>query len=76
MAEAYPQSSFTCIDYDEPSIECAKANAQEAGVSNVEFQVATSKEFDGSFDVSQKKQLTIVMAIAPPQMRTHTRNTK
>ena len=51
MAEAFPQSTFTCIDYDEPSIECAKANAKEAGVSNMDFDVATSKEFPGTYDV-------------------------
>ena len=51
MAASFPQSTFTGIDYDEPSIESARANAREAGVSNVDFQVAASKEFDGTYDV-------------------------
>jgi SAM-dependent methyltransferase len=51
MAASFPKSTFTCIDYDEPSIECAMANAKEAGVSNVNAQVATSKEFEGTYDV-------------------------
>jgi len=51
MAGAFPQSTFTCIDYDEPSIECARANAREAGATNVDFQVAASKEFEGTYDV-------------------------
>ena len=51
MAASFPKSTFTCIDYDEPSIEAARANVRETGVSNVDFQVAASKEFDGTYDV-------------------------
>ena len=47
MAEAYPQSIIVGIDFHEPSIEEAKAKAAEAGVSNIDFQVAMAQDFDG-----------------------------
>ena len=47
MAQAYPNSSFVGIDYHAPSIEAARAKAAEAGVSNVEFQVAKAQDFAG-----------------------------
>ena len=47
MAQAYPNSTIVGIDYHAPSIEAAKAKAAEAGVSNVEFQVAKAQDFAG-----------------------------
>lgn len=47
MAQAYPQSEFHGYDYHAPSIEIAKANAQEAGVSNAHFHVATAQDYGG-----------------------------
>ncbi len=47
MAQAYPNSTVVGIDYHEPSIEEARAKAAEAGVTNVEFQVARAQDFAG-----------------------------
>lgn len=47
MAEAYPESTIVGIDFHAPSIEEAKAKAVEAGVSNIEFQVAKAQDFNG-----------------------------
>jgi 2-polyprenyl-3-methyl-5-hydroxy-6-metoxy-1,4-benzoquinol methylase len=47
MAQAYPNSTIVGIDYHAPSIEAAKAQAAEAGVTNVEFQVAKAQDFAG-----------------------------
>jgi len=47
MAQAYPNSTIVGIDYHAPSIEAARAKAAEAGVSNVEFQVARAQDFAG-----------------------------
>ena len=47
MAQAYPNSTIVGIDYHAPSIEAAKAKAAEAGVSNVEFQLARAQDFAG-----------------------------
>jgi 2-polyprenyl-3-methyl-5-hydroxy-6-metoxy-1,4-benzoquinol methylase len=47
MAQAYPNSTIVGIDYHAPSIEAAKAKAAEAGVTNVEFQVARAQDFAG-----------------------------
>lgn len=47
MAKAYPNSTFHGIDFHEPSIADAKRNAAEAGVTNVDFQVASAQDFAG-----------------------------
>lgn len=47
MAKVYPSSTIHGIDFHEPSIEEARKKAAEAGVSNVEFHVATAQDFDG-----------------------------
>ncbi|QZD93414.1 methyltransferase domain-containing protein [Qipengyuania xiapuensis] len=47
MAKAYPSSTIHGIDFHEPSIEEARRKAAEAGVTNVEFHVATAQDFDG-----------------------------
>ncbi len=48
MAQAYPNSTFVGIDAHEPSIETARARAEAAGVTNVRFEVATSKSFNSA----------------------------
>lgn len=48
MAQAYPNSTIIGIDYHAPSIDAARAKAAEAGVSNVEFQVAKAQDFAGA----------------------------
>lgn len=47
MAQAFPESTFVGIDFHEPSIEKARKQASEAGVDNVEFQVASAQDFSG-----------------------------
>lgn len=47
MAQAYPNSTVVGIDYHAPSIDQARKKAADAGVSNVEFQVASAQDFAG-----------------------------
>lgn len=47
MAQAYPNSTFVGIDFHEPSIAHAKAQAREAGVANASFEVATAQDYPG-----------------------------
>lgn len=48
MAQAYPKSHFTGIDYHPASIERARAAAKDAGVDDrVRFEVAAAKDFGG-----------------------------
>ncbi|WP_367870764.1 class I SAM-dependent methyltransferase [Luteolibacter sp. Populi] len=47
MAKAFPKSKFIGFDLHPASIECARHHAAEEGVMNVEFQVATAKNFPG-----------------------------
>ena len=48
MGQAFPNSTFVGFDYHEPSVERARALAQEAGVAEwVTFEVALAKEFPG-----------------------------
>jgi 2-polyprenyl-3-methyl-5-hydroxy-6-metoxy-1,4-benzoquinol methylase len=47
LAQAYPKSTIHGIDFHAPSIEEAKRKAAEAGVTNVEFQVAKAQDFAG-----------------------------
>lgn len=48
MAEAFPASEFHGFDYHPASIERAREAAAEAGVDNVEFEVATAKDYPGT----------------------------
>jgi 2-polyprenyl-3-methyl-5-hydroxy-6-metoxy-1,4-benzoquinol methylase len=48
MAEAFPNSTIYGFDFHPPSIEEASAKAKAAGVTNVEFEVVTAKEFPGT----------------------------
>lgn len=47
MAEAYPNSTVYGFDFHEPSIEEARAKAKAAGLDNVNFEVASAKDFPG-----------------------------
>jgi ubiquinone/menaquinone biosynthesis C-methylase UbiE len=47
MAQAFPESTFVGFDFHESSVERARQTAKEAGVTNVSFEVATSKDFPG-----------------------------
>ena len=38
MAQAFPNSTFTGVDFHAPSVEAARAKAREAGVTNVELR--------------------------------------
>lgn len=53
MAEAFPASSFHGFDFHGPSVETARARAEEAGVSaNARFEVAPAKDLpEGGFDL-------------------------
>ena len=52
MAEAYPEAEFVGFDYHDASIDAARKAAAEAGVSDrVRFDVATAKDFTGSYDL-------------------------
>ncbi|HEX8569966.1 MAG TPA: class I SAM-dependent methyltransferase [Caulobacteraceae bacterium] len=47
MARAFPNSLFAGFDYHPESIERARAAAEEAGLWNVSFNVASAKDFPG-----------------------------
>ena len=52
LAQAYPQARITGLDFHAPSIETARARAEEAGVSDrTAFEVADAKSYQGTFDV-------------------------
>ncbi len=47
MAKAYPNSKFHGFDLHPASIAAAKKHAENQGVANIEFQMATAKDFPG-----------------------------
>lgn len=52
MAKAFPRSTFVGFDYHRPSVERARERAREAGVGDrVTFEVASAKDFPGSYDL-------------------------
>ncbi len=51
MARAFPDSSFTGLDFHAPSVEAARANAAELGLENVSFEVASADGYSGPFDL-------------------------
>jgi 2-polyprenyl-3-methyl-5-hydroxy-6-metoxy-1,4-benzoquinol methylase len=52
MAQAYPNSQFAGFDYHEPSVATARLRAREAGIDQrVRFEVATAKDYRGSYDL-------------------------
>ncbi|MGK7874914.1 MAG: class I SAM-dependent methyltransferase [Xenococcaceae cyanobacterium] len=48
MAEAFPNSQFFGFDFHEPSISQARQLAQEKGLDNLTFSVATAKSYPGN----------------------------
>ena len=48
MAQAFPKSTFIGFDFHEPSVDRANQLAMESGLTNVRFNVATSKHFPGN----------------------------
>jgi 2-polyprenyl-3-methyl-5-hydroxy-6-metoxy-1,4-benzoquinol methylase len=48
MATAFPKSTFIGIDSHNKSIEKASLRAKEAGLTNVSFKLASSKDFPGN----------------------------
>jgi SAM-dependent methyltransferase len=52
LGGAYPQSTVIGFDAHDGSIDAARKRAAEAGLADrVEFEVATAKGFDGTFDL-------------------------
>lgn len=52
MAKAFPRSLFVGYDYHAPSIETARRRAAEAGVGNVQFEVADASGYaERDFDL-------------------------
>ncbi len=52
LAEAFPASCFVGYDFHGPSIARAREHAEQAGLRNVRFEVATAKGYEGGdFDV-------------------------
>jgi SAM-dependent methyltransferase len=47
LAQAFPETIVYGFDFHEPSIREARAKAKAAGIKNVEFQVASAKDFPG-----------------------------
>ena len=45
IAQNFPNSTVIGYDFHAPSIKAAKAKAKEAGVANIEFHVATAKDY-------------------------------
>ncbi len=48
MAQTYPESRFTGIDFSEDAIAAARAGAGDLGLTNAEFVVADAADLDGS----------------------------
>ncbi len=48
MAEAFPNSEFVGFDIHGPSIEQAQGLAEEAGLSNIRFELASAKTYSGT----------------------------
>ncbi len=54
MARAFPKSRFSGFDNHAPSIGCARARAEGAGLKNITFDVADATRFDapsGGYDL-------------------------
>ena len=52
MASAFPNSRFWGFDFHEPSVRTARSRAADAGVSDrSSFEVATAKDYPGSYDL-------------------------
>lgn len=52
MAQRYPRSTFTGIDYHPASVDTATSRARDAGLSNVRFETADATSYDaGPYDL-------------------------
>ena len=51
LARAFPDSTFIGFDLHQPSIDEARRNASEAGLTNVSFEVAAADATSGPFDL-------------------------
>jgi SAM-dependent methyltransferase len=52
MADTFPNSRFSGFDFHRPSIETARSRAADAGVADrSSFDVATAKDYPGSYDL-------------------------
>ena len=52
MAQTFPEARISGFDFHAPSIETARARAEEAGVADrCSFEVADAKGYEGTFDV-------------------------
>ena len=47
MAQSYPNSTVYGYDYHAPSIIQARAKAEQAGLTNIEFQTVSAKDYPG-----------------------------
>ena len=51
LARAFPNSTFIGFDLHQPSIDEARHNAAEAGLTNVSFEIAAADAISGPFDL-------------------------
>jgi SAM-dependent methyltransferase len=52
MAAAFPEATFTGVDFHAPSIDTARQRVEEAGFTDrTSFQVAKATEYDGTYDL-------------------------
>jgi SAM-dependent methyltransferase len=51
MAQAFPNSQFVGFDYHKESIKAARERAAKAGVTNCTFEVASAKDYPGTYDL-------------------------
>jgi SAM-dependent methyltransferase len=51
MAQAFPNSTFVGFDYHQGSIDAARREAKRSGRTNVTFQVASAKDYPGTYDL-------------------------
>ena len=52
LAEAFPNAAVRGFDFHEPSVEAARTNAEELGLSDrVQFEAVSSTNYEGSYDL-------------------------
>lgn len=51
MAQAFPASTFTGVDYHAESVRQATYAAEQAGAGNVRFEQAGAGDFEGTYDL-------------------------
>lgn len=52
MAQAFPNSEFTGLDFHEPSIAAARKHAEPHGLTNLSFTVGKAKELPDKYDLA------------------------